>query len=312
MVSERAGGNAADWDHVQKRSDMVRRVLLLEMLLNVAVAVAKGVVGTVLGNLTLVADAVHSAVDAVANVAGMVAIRFATKPANQSYPYGLYKVEIVAAAAIGVAIGITALELVWTAVQTLWEGRPPSIGSASAFGAGLLVIVITWIINVFVALWERYWARRLNSAYLAADAAHTASDVFVTAAVLVAFAANYWGIAWADPIGALVVIVVILRVAWHVLANNVSILLDRAAVDSERVRAVALSVEGVCDCHRIRSRGNENAAYLDLHLQMPGDLPLERAHALSHEVERALRQQMPQLTDIVIHIEPADDPPENL
>jgi divalent metal cation (Fe/Co/Zn/Cd) transporter len=97
-----------------------------------------------------------------------------------------------------------------------------------------------------------------------------------------------------------------------VLTDNLGILVDRVVVDPERVRAVAMAVPGVMSCHRVRSRGTARAAYVDLHLQVPGELSVDAAHALSHRVEEALQRELPAIADLTIHIEPADDPPEAL
>ncbi|WP_428264442.1 cation diffusion facilitator family transporter [Haliangium sp.] len=290
------------------RARAVQRVLVVEMLLNLLVAAAKGVYGLWSGSLVIAADAVHSLVDAAANIGGMVALRWAGAPPDPHHPYGHHKIEIVAAAGIGVLIGIGAFEFGWSAIDALIHGSQPPARSPIGFA----VIVGTWGINMFVATWEYRKARQLDSAYLAADAAHTASDVAVTAAVLVAYSASYMGIHWTDPVGALLVMVVIVRAGWLVLTRNLAVLLDRAVLEPARVRTVALAVPGVTGCHRVRSRGTERLAYLDLHVQVEGTLSLHAAHEISHQVEDALRTEMPSLVDVTIHIEPAGDPPEAL
>lgn len=291
-----------------ERKRAVQRVLVVTLVLNVLVAAAKGLYGLWSGSLVIAADALHSVVDAGSNVAGMVAIRWATAPPDHGHPYGHHKLEIAAAAGIGVLIGVGALEFGSNAVDALLHGRPPPAATALGFA----VVLGTWAVNAFVAVYERRRARQLDSAYLAADAMHTASDLAVTAAVLAAYTATYFGITWADPVGALVVIGVLARVSWNVLTSNLPVLLDRAAVDAERVRALALSVPGVTGCHRVRSRGTPQAVYLDLHLQVRGDLRVDAGHDIAHQVERALQRALPGIVDVTIHVEPADDPPEAL
>jgi cation diffusion facilitator family transporter len=291
-----------------ERKRAVKRVLVIVLVLNLVVAVAKAVYGMWVGSMVVAADALHSFVDAAANVAGLVALRWAEAPPDGGHPYGHRKIEIAAAAGIGVVLAVGAIEVGRGAVDALLHGRPPP--SASALG--YVVIIGTWAINLVVATYEHRRAVQLGSAYLAADAMHTASDLGVTAAVLVAYTATSFGVAWADPVGTLLVMIVIARVTWNVLGENVSVLIDRVAIDPERVRAVAMSVPGVRDCHRVRSRGMARAAFVDLHLQLDGALSLQDAHALSHLVEEALRRELPDIADVTIHVEPAGDPPESL
>jgi cation diffusion facilitator family transporter len=290
------------------RRRAVKRVLLIVLVLNLVVAVAKAAYGLWAGSLAITADALHSFVDAAANVAGLVALRWADAPPDHGHPYGHRKIEIAAAAGIGVVLALGALEFGRSAVEALLHGRQPPATSVIGFA----IIIGTWVINLFVATYEHRRAVQLDSAYLAADAMHTASDLAVTAAVLIAYTAMHFGVSWADPVGALLVMAAIVRVTWQVLGENVSVLIDRAAIDPERVRAVVMTVPGVSGCHRVRSRGVARAAYVDLHLQVDGALPLHEAHELSHRVEDVLRQELPEVADVTIHVEPADDPDDPL
>jgi cation diffusion facilitator family transporter len=290
------------------RGTAVRRVLIIVLVLNLLVAAAKAVYGLVSGSLAIASDALHSVADAGSNIIGLVVIHFASAPPDHGHPYGHHKLEIVAATGIGVAIGMVALRFTWSALSALIHGAPPPQTST----AGFVVLVATLVINVFVALYEARRARALSSSFLAADAAHTASDVLVTTAVLGSFLASHLGVRWADPIGALVVIAVIARVAWKIIARNVAILVDRAAVDTAAVEAVVGEVPGVHGCHRVRSRGTDEAVQLDLHLLVQGDVPLRRAHTIAHQVEDALRARFPTLMDVTIHVEPEEDGEEGL
>jgi cation diffusion facilitator family transporter len=128
----------------------------------------------------------------------------------------------------------------------------------------------------------------------------------------VALAASRAGVGWADAAAALGVLAVVVHVAYRILSSNLNILLDRAALEADRIRAEVLSVPGVLSCHRIRSRGIEGAVLVDLHLQVDGSIPLRAAHAISHEVEDRLKQKFPGVADVTIHIEPEEEPEEGL
>jgi cation diffusion facilitator family transporter len=292
----------------EQRKRAVKRVLIIVLVLNLVVAVAKAVYGAWSGSLVIAADALHSFLDAAANVAGLVALRWAEAPPDPGHPYGHRKIEIAAAAGIGVLLVVGALEVGGSAVNGLLHGREPPATSV----IGFVVIIATWVINLFVATYEHRRAVRLDSAYLAADAMHTASDLAVTGAVLIAYTGVFFGVEWADPVGTILVMLVIVRVTWNVLGENLSVLIDRVAIDPARVRDLAMTVPGVSDCHRVRSRGLARAAYVDLHLHVDGALSLHAAHELSHQVEDVLHRELPEIADITIHIEPEGDPPEAL
>ncbi len=290
------------------RERRVRRVVFAILWLNLAVAIAKAVYAHWSGSLAVAADALHSFLDAGANVIGLIALRLAHQPPDAEHPYGHRKFEIVAAASIGVLVSAGAFEFGTGAVGALIEGRP----SLETPPAGFVVIGGTWLINIFVAVYEGRAARRYDSPLLAADAGHTASDVVVTTAVLVALVAGRFGIGWADPAAALFVLAVVAKVAWSILAGNVGVLVDRAVVDPARVRELVLATPGARGCHRVRSRGTSVAAHLDLHVLMDPELPLRTAHEIAHHVEDRLRAELPEVVDVTIHIEPEGDPPEGL
>jgi cation diffusion facilitator family transporter len=281
----------------------VRRVVLIILVLNLLVAAAKGVYAALSGSLAVATDAIHSALDASSNIVGMIALRMAQSPPDEGHPYGHRKVEILATVAIGVAIGVAAFRFASSAVVALWEGRP----SPTATTLGFAVILGTLVTNIFVAVYEHRRGRQLQSSFLVADAMHTASDVAVTIAVLISMVAARAGVTWADPVAALVVTLVIARVAWSILSANLGILLDRAALPAEEIRAVALATPGVVGCHRVRSRGANGAYELDLHVQVDGAISLAAAHAISHAVEARLKETFEHLNDVTIHIEPDDD-----
>jgi cation diffusion facilitator family transporter len=290
------------------RSRAVRRVLLVVLGLNLVVFIAKAVYAWWSGSLALSSDAVHSLTDAGSNVIGLVVLHFADAPPDSNHPYGHRKLEMVAAAMIGVTVSFAAFRFAWEAVEALTEGRAAPQTSA----VGFVVIGGTWLVNLVVATYEARRARELESAYLAADAAHTASDLLVTGGVAASFTATYFGLDWADPIGAIIVIAFIGRVAWSILRANVTVLVDQAVVDADRVAAIARAIPGVSDVHRIRSRGTAGAAQLDLHLLIDGRVKLRKAHAIAHQVEDALREELPAIVDVTIHMEPSGDPEEAL
>src|SRR5919197_3605299 len=120
-------------DDRNERSRAVRRVLLFVLLLNALVFAGKAVYAVWSGSLAIASDAVHSLVDASANVIGLVVLRFADAPPDQGHPYGHRKLEVVAAASIGVSVGIAAMRFAWDAIEALLDGRAAPQTSALGF-----------------------------------------------------------------------------------------------------------------------------------------------------------------------------------
>jgi cation diffusion facilitator family transporter len=282
----------------------VRRVFWITLGLNAIVAISKASYGYITGSVALGTDSVHSMLDGASNVLALLGLHWSTAPANPRHPYGHRKIEILAALGIGVLIVISLFELAGAAVESLRGHRAaPHVGwSAYAVVAG------TMVINFFVTRYEHDRGHELGSHLLCADAKHTQSDLYASGAVLLSFLAVRNGWAWADGAGALILVALVGRAAWLVFKDNVPVLLDAAILDPARIVDLAAHVEGVENVHRVRSRGMRNAVELDLHMQVAPGMSVIDAHRLASQIENDLKLKFPELSDVVIHIEPTPHP----
>jgi cation diffusion facilitator family transporter len=278
----------------------VRRVLGLTLLLNVLVSAGKIVVGKLSGSLSMVADGYHSLTDGLNNVVGLVVASFAYKPPDAGHPYGHRKFETAATLLIGIALLGVAYHVVEQALSQVASSRRPEIGALN-----WVVMGVTLVANVFVAWYERREGRRLNSAFLIADSAHTRSDIYVTMGVVASFAGARAGLAWTDGLVAAGIAAFIAFLAVQILVGSFNTLTDRAVLPSEALQAVVLRVPGVRDCRDIRTRGGEGAVYVDLIVHVDGDMRLRAAHDVADRIEAALLEAHPEIVDVVVHLEPA-------
>jgi cation diffusion facilitator family transporter len=292
--------NESAWEKgARDRHDEQRRVLLVVLVLNLVVAVAKLLGSVLVGSVALAADGIHSLLDSASNVVGLTGLRVASAPPDAGHPYGHRKFEVIASLAIGVLILLAALEIGRRAVAGFLGAPAPTIGAV-----GWSVGALTLVVNVFVATWEARVGRRLASAILLADARHTMSDVLATALVLASFGFCAWGVPLADPVAAVLVLGVIALAAWRIFRSGIDVLVDGARLADERVRAVVRDVAGVCDVRRVRSRGLERAVELDLVIHVDAGLSVADGHAIADAVEEAVRGAWPEVADIVVHVEP--------
>ena len=280
----------------------MRRVLWLVLFLNLAVAGGKLVVGGLVGALSLVADGVHSLLDASSNVVGLVGAAAAAKPPDSHHPYGHRRFETIASLVIGLLIAGGLVEI----ARRVWDGivgehQPPEVTPLS-----IGFVALTIVVNLGISRYEKRRGAELRSPLLTADAGHTFSDALAAGAVLASFVAVMLGVVWADLLAAGIVCLFIGHTAWKILASNLGVLADHVAIDPMAVREVVCGIEGVYGCHRIRSRGHQDHVHVDLHIHLDPLMPLNRAHAKTHEVMRAIREAFPEVKDVVIHTEPAD------
>lgn len=187
----------------------VERVLWIVLVLNLVVAASKYFYGLASGSASMQADGIHSVFDSLGNVIGLVGISLAARPADAGHPYGHSKFETYGSLAIGVLLLFAAFEVGSSAVEKLVAGTY----TAQVTPVSFIVMVGTLVVNLFVTLYERRAGKRLKSEILAADAAHTLSDAFVSIGVIVGLGFVVAGFPMADPIMALLVTVAILASA---------------------------------------------------------------------------------------------------
>jgi cation diffusion facilitator family transporter len=282
-----------------ERHQSVVRVLRRVLILNLIVAIAKVSLGYFSGAVSILSDGFHSLADASSNVVALVGVSAAQRPADENHPYGHRKYETMASVAILMFMLLVLSEVARNAIAHL---RAPAV--PTVLPAGIITMVATLVINVFVVRYESRAGRRLRSEVLGADAKHTRSDVWTTIAVLAALTGVALGYPVLDPIAGLVVSVFIGYACWQIAREASGVLADEIVLAEENIRSVVQSVPGVIGCEKIRTRGPADNVFVDLHLWLDARTPLGEAHALSHVVKDRLMARFPEIVDVVIHIEP--------
>jgi cation diffusion facilitator family transporter len=282
-------------------SAAVRRVLAAMLGANLVVVAAKLFIGVVSGSLAVLGDALHSSVDSLYNVLGLIVIRVAARAPDEDHPYGHGKFETLGALAIVVFLSITCFELVRNAVQKLLGNGHVVVVT----DPGLVVLLVTLGINVLVAWYENRRGHELASELLIADAAHTRTDVFITIGVLIGVLFARGGAMWVDPVVAIVVAALIVRVAYQIFARTVPVLVDERAIPERAIRHTAQGVDGVKSAYGIRSRGGHGAGvrYAEVTIAVDRDANVAAAHAIADEVEERLKREL-ELNAVTVHVEP--------
>jgi len=286
-----------------ERFRAVRRVLIVTLILNLVATTAKLIVGYWTGSLSLIADGFDSVFDAASNIIGLVGIHIAARPADEEHPYGHRKFETFAALSISFLLFLTCWELVESAWARLTapETIVPEVNAWS-----FVALLVSIGVHAIVVIYESGAGKRLKSEVLVADAMHTRSDIYLSLSVIAGLVAVRLGLPIVDPILALIIAGLIAKIGLDIVRSTSRVLLDRAILDINRVERIALEVDGVRSCHRIRSRGQEDDIHLDLHVQVDPHISVERAHDIAHQAQRKLQQKIEGVADVVVHIEPIE------
>src|SRR5262249_396118 len=280
----------------------VRRVLIVTLALNVVVVAGKLVAGLLADSLSVVSDAIHSSVDSLNNIVGLVVMKYATAEPDEGHPYGHAKFETLAAFAIAGFLFVTCYQISLSALKRVFSHDMPA---PEITALTIVVMVGTIIVNIIVTVYERREGRRLQSAFLIADSTHTRSEVLVSCRVLAGLVLIRIGYVWLDPIISLGVAVVIAWSGYQIFKTTVPILVDAAPVPSWRIAEIVRSVPGVHSAHDIRSRSQGGEIFVEMHLHVASDLERDHvvSHAITEEIERRLEKEFGRVK-ATIHVKP--------
>ncbi len=253
------------------------------------------------GAVTMLSSLIDSALDAVASLVTLIAVRGAQRPADDEHRFGHGKLEPLAGLAQAAFIMGSASLLLIEAAQRFISPQPvtlPSIG----IGVSLIAIVLT----LALVLFQRWVLRRTASLAVEGDSLHYVSDLITNVIVMFGlWATDRFGLPWLDPLLGLVIGAIVVRSAWGIGVRAYQVLMDREVPEDVRQQIIAIirSVPGVSGAHDLRTREAGPDLFIQLHLELPDALPLIEAHQISHDVEAQLLAAFPR-AQIIIHQDP--------
>lgn len=279
-----------------EKDSKVQQIILIEGSVNSIVLLAKAFVGASTGSLAIISDALHSLTDVANNIVAWAVIKHSTKPADKEHPYGHRKFETLAVLGLAVLLVVLAFELILHALQK-------DTHQVNSSTRELVIMLVVLVINISLASWQRFWAKRLNSDILHADASHTFADVLTTFAVIIGWQLSLMGYLWIDQLTAIGVAGMILYLAYDLFKKAAPILVDEYAIEPELLIKVVASVEGVKNVKRVRSRWVGNQPSVDMIILVNSDLTTHESHAICDQIEAVVELEL-NISDISIHVEP--------
>jgi ferrous-iron efflux pump FieF len=281
------------------------RLLRLATSASVAVAVTLIVAKTLAylqtGSVSILASLVDSLMDSGASLLNLVAVRYALAPADRKHRFGHGKAESISALAQSALIILSGIYLLVEALRRLQSPR-----ELPTLELGIAVMLFTIVMTLALLALQGYVIRRTHSAAIRADALHYRTDLLTNSAVILALVLAQWGWTGMDPLFAAGIAVYILLSARRIMADAFNELLDRELPEPQRqlIHETANRHPAVHGIHDLRTRSAGRVDFVELHLELDGDMPLRQAHHIADEVAAAIRRALPG-ADVVIHQDPA-------
>jgi cation diffusion facilitator family transporter len=289
---------------------------IIGLLANLALGLTKLVAGIVGHSGALVADAIESLADIGGSVVIWSGLAIGAMPADEDHPYGHGKAEALAGLVVAGLIIAAGLSI---GVKAIHDIRTPHENPAPFT---LLVLLIVFPIKYALYMAARRVARQEGSGAVEVDAGHHVMDAVTSLAAAIGITIALFGKKWfgtdslagfgwetADDWAALFAAAIILYNAYHLAKIPLRELMDAATPEDEQrivhpAREIAKSVEGVRDIEKIHARKSGGGYWLDMHVQVEGTMPVREAHAIGGTVRARIRAGLPQVRDVLVHIEP--------
>ena len=292
-----------------------RRVAFHSMLAAAVMTLLKVAAGLMSGSLGVLSDGAHSGLDLIGSGLTYFSVQVSDKPADEGHAYGHAKFETLSAFA---EAGLMAISCAWIIYEAMHR-----IFLHEAVVHHSLWPVLVLVTSVAVDWWRSrelgVVARRFNSTALAADAFHFASDIWSTLAVLAGLLLSWLGgqlhISWlsyADPVAAIMVSLLILRLSWKLTRETSDVLLDATPGDLRwKIVREVRAVEGVLAVEQARVRRAGSATFADLTLALPRSFTFEHTNELVRSTTEAVKRVVPD-ADVVVHTVPRESSTESI
>ncbi len=251
--------------------------------------------------VSLLSTLIDSLLDAVASLLNLIAVRHALEPADKDHRFGHGKAEALSGLAQAAFICGSAVFLLIEAGERLLHPR-----GIENTGVGYAVMVFAIVMTVALVLFQRHVVKQTGSVAIAADSTHYQMDVLVNISVIVSLAlVSTLGWTWADPVFALAIAAYIVWGAWRIGMIAYNMLMDRELDDAERrtIEDIALAHPKVAGLHDLRTRRSGHQVFIQLHLEMDGEISLLDAHVISDAVEASIKEAFPS-AEVLIHEDP--------
>lgn len=281
------------------------KVSFVSIIGNLILSVFKFLAGVIAHSNAMISDAVHSSSDVFSSIVVIIGVRMSSKESDKEHPYGHERLECVAAIILSTVLLITGLGIGGSAVKTIYTHQYVNM---EAPGALALTAAIISILTKEAMFWyTRYYAKKIDSSALMADAWHHRSDALSSVGALIGIGGAMLGFPISDCIASIVICIFIVKAAYDIFMDAVDKMVDHACDEKteEELRSCALEVEGVMGVDLLRTRVFGNKIYVDIEISADKNCTLQEGHDIAEAVHDNIEHEFPKVKHIMVHVNPA-------
>ena len=278
-------------------------VSMVSVIWNLILSLLKLIAGLVANSGAMISDAVHSASDVFSSIIVMIGVKISAKDSDKDHPYGHERLECVAAIVLATILAGTGLGIGYSAITNLIDGKYNSVTPGML---ALIAAIISIVAKEAMFWYTRYYAKKIDSSAVMADAWHHRSDALSSVGALIGIAFARIGFPFMEPVASLVICLFIEKAALDIFKDAIDKMIDKSCDDDtiSEIMECARQIEGVEDIDIIKTRVFGNKIYVDMEISADGNLPLKETHAIAENVHDAIESAFPKVKHIMVHVNP--------
>jgi cation diffusion facilitator family transporter len=288
-------------ENTPEREAATKRSTWVSVVVNLCLTITQVIAGVIAGSQALIADGIHSLSDLVADFVVLLAVHHSKKQADEDHHYGHQRYENAASMVLGGLLLAVGVGMLWSAAHKLQT--PASIPTVHL--VALWVALGALVVKEVLFRYMLAVAERVRSSMLVANAWHARSDAASSLVVAIGIGGNLLGFAILDPIAALIVGFMVIKMGWEFFWDALHDLMDRAATEEqvEGIAAEILATPGVLGMHELKTRKAGDMILADVHLEIDGSLTVTEGHDIARQAKLNVMARHPVLY-LMTHVDP--------
>lgn len=285
---------------------VANRVSMITIIGNIALSVIKLLAGIIAHSNAMISDAVHSASDVFSTIVVIIGIKLASKKSDKEHPYGHERLECVAAIVLAIVLFITGLGIGMEALKNIVSGDYDNLMIPGILA--LIAAILSIVTKEGMYWYTRYYAKKIDSSALMADAWHHRSDAFSSIGALIGIGGARLGFPIMDSIASLVIFVFIVKAAFDIFKDAMDKMVDHSCDEAmeNQLRDCIMRNDNVLGIDILQTRIFGNKIYVDVEIQADGSLTLQEGHKIAEAVHDDIERTFPKVKHIMVHVNPAD------
>ena len=283
---------------------VANKVSFITIVGNVVLSVIKLLAGIIAHSNAMISDAIHSASDVFSTFIVLIGIKVSSKSADKEHPYGHERLECVAAIVLSVVLLITGLGIGMDALKNIMQGEYSHLQVPGILA--LVAAIVSIVAKEGMYWYTRYYAKKIDSSALLADAWHHRSDAISSVGALIGIAGARLGFPIMDSIASLAIFVFIVKAAYSIFKDAMDKMVDRSCDENTetQIRNCVEKNENVLGIDLLQTRIFGNKIYVDIEIAVDGTMSLQKAHGIAESVHDSIEQNFPKVKHIMVHVNP--------